>query len=168
MAASAATEPTQSSINGSSANDNSSFRGRWGDWTVTVDETAQPATVSVSKASLGAVHVADGDGGPEEETYKFNVSMVRGITCPPWLSASAVDEIDSKIRYRPSDVIVLTYPKCGTTWAEQVVLLLLHSRSCGEGMAHLNPTFKNTYRPGINPVGKIWPEAAINSNAGKL
>jgi hypothetical protein len=114
------------------------------------------------------VHAIYGDGGGEEETYKFNVSMVRGITCPPWLSASAVDEINSKIQYRSSDVIVLTYPKCGTTWAEQVVLLLLHSRSCGEGMAHLDPTFKNTYRPATNPVGKIWPVAAICSDAGKL
>jgi hypothetical protein len=39
---------------------------------------------------------------------------------------------------------VLTYPKCGTTWTEQAVLLLLNNADA----SLLDPKTKNSYRVG--------------------
>src|SRR5689334_23125500 len=55
------------------------------------------------------------------------------------------------------DIIVTTFPKCGTTWTEQVILLLLNN---GDG-EKLNSATKNTYIPNTNKAGKIWLEPAL-------
>ena len=63
-----------------------------------------------------------------------------------------------RVRYRPSDIIIATFPKCGTTFVEQIVLLLL-----GGGVAEaLEPLTKNSCsaREGSG-VGKVWPEACL-------
>ena len=44
------------------------------------------------------------------------------------------------VKYRKSDVVITTFPKCGTTLTEQVVLLLLN----GGDAAALDPLSKNS------------------------
>eukprot|EP00656_Telonema_subtile_P031090 TRINITY_DN34071_c0_g1_i1.p1 TRINITY_DN34071_c0_g1~~TRINITY_DN34071_c0_g1_i1.p1 ORF type:complete len:375 (-),score=86.20 TRINITY_DN34071_c0_g1_i1:278-1402(-) len=64
----------------------------------------------------------------------------------------------SHVHYRPGDVVLATFPKCGPTLAEQVVLLLLN----GGRPELLDPLSKNAanYRGGDAP-GKVWADACI-------
>ena len=74
-------------------------------------------------------------------------------------------------------MFIVTYPKCGTTWIEQCVLLLQHRGD----VSKMNPSTKNTYTPirtasasssgegggkggTSSSSGKIWPEACIEQN----
>ncbi len=38
-----------------------------------------------------------------------------------------INTFNSKLSMRETDVFVCTYPKCGTTWTNQIVLLLIHN-----------------------------------------
>jgi len=59
---------------------------------------------------------------------------------------------------RSSDILIATYPKCGTTWTEQIVLLLLND--CDASMMH--PERENDYDPNTR-CGKIWVELGVES-----
>jgi hypothetical protein len=78
---------------------------------------------------------------------------------PPWYgSDDRLSKLAAGCRLRHGDVLVATYIKCGTTWAEQIVLLLLHGPAA---VAKLDPTRRNTYQPGQVEVGKIWLERTV-------
>ena len=51
-----------------------------------------------------------------------------------------------------------SYPKTGTTWVEQIVLLLLHGAD-----AKLDPASRNTYNARRNPLGCVWLEPMVAS-----
>jgi hypothetical protein len=76
------------------------------------------------------------------------------------LTEERFDVIDKNIKYKPDDIIIVSYPKCGTTWTEQCVLLLLN----GGDKDLLDPSNKNIYRPESKAMGKLWPEATINQD----
>jgi len=61
------------------------------------------------------------------KSFSFPLHIVNGICYPPFCSSKRWNEIDSRISYREDDIILVSYPKCGTTWVEQCALLLLHS-----------------------------------------
>lgn len=86
--------------------------------------------------------------------------IVRGVTNLTSLTEERFDYIDKHVKYRKGDIIITSYPKCGTTWAEQVVLLLLN----GGHKERLNPSHKNVYRLDLKAPGKLWPEAVINQD----
>ena len=86
--------------------------------------------------------------------------LVKGSPNLSSLTEERFDYIDQNLKYKPSDIIITSYPKCGTTWTEQCVLLLL----CGGNKDMMDPSYKNSYAPGINHFGKIWPEATINQD----
>ena len=82
--------------------------------------------------------------------------MFLGISYPPWCSENRWNNLSNSVIFRSSDVLVVSYPKCGTTWAEQCALLLLNKNYKNV----TNPADKNVYKEGS--LGKIWPEACID------
>ncbi|GBG28076.1 Sulfotransferase 1C2 [Hondaea fermentalgiana] len=62
----------------------------------------------------------------------------------------------AQLRFRDDDVVLATFPKCGTTVAEQMILLLLNN--CDTSV--LNPGVKNIYNSETG-FGKVWPEVNV-------
>ena len=62
---------------------------------------------------------------PEGQRYKF--AVVHGLAYPPSVLEQAVDECREQLVSRDTDIWVTTFPKCGTTLMQQIVLLLLRS-----------------------------------------
>lgn len=62
------------------------------------------------------------------------VSDGRGgqIPFPTFISQTQLDTLAAEFETQAGDVFVVTYPKCGTTWMEQIVHLLLHNGEQGE------------------------------------
>ena len=88
--------------------------------------------------------------GPQEGSFWVELrreGVVHRIPLPRWraqLTASPPVPVArtayerwllKSVRYRPSDAVVATYPKCGTTLVEQIVLLLRNG-----GGADMAPT----------------------------
>lgn len=68
--------------------------------------------------------------------------------------------LNDVIKFKSTDTLVVTYPKCGTTWLEQSVLLLLNEGD----VDRMNAATKNSYSISQSGRGKIWPEACVNQN----
>lgn len=77
---------------------------------------------------------------------------------PVFLPPERLAWLDANVRLRSGDVAIVTYPKCGTTWTEQIVLLL--QNGCRPDL--LDPENKNTYRREVK-AGKLWPTANVFS-----
>ena len=50
--------------------------------------------------------------------------VVDGILVPPQITQERVDELKRTLILREGDVIISTYPKAGTAWAQTIVKLL--------------------------------------------
>jgi hypothetical protein len=87
--------------------------------------------------------------------YRFRYAFIHGIPCLQWCPPSRYEKIDQGINYRSSDTLVSTYPKCGTTWIEQTVLLL----NC-TNLDFMDEVHKNAYNK-VTGFGKIWPDAML-------
>ena len=122
-----------------------------------------------SDRDVGAARGARAFGG-----YTFNVSdgsetfplwygMTEGYPWSQPVDGARYDALHAGARLRPRDVTVASYPKTGTTWVEQIVLLLLH----GSGVApKLDPASRNSYVPGRRDVGCVWLEPTVASRRG--
>jgi hypothetical protein len=87
--------------------------------------------------------------------YKFRYAIIHGIPCHQWCPPSRYEKIDQGIKYRSNDILVSTYPKCGTTWVEQTVLLL----KCNN-FDLMDEVHKNAYNKATG-FGKLWPDAML-------
>eukprot|EP00930_Biecheleria_cincta_P004025 TRINITY_DN10492_c0_g1_i1.p1 TRINITY_DN10492_c0_g1~~TRINITY_DN10492_c0_g1_i1.p1 ORF type:complete len:377 (-),score=63.65 TRINITY_DN10492_c0_g1_i1:110-1210(-) len=59
----------------------------------------------------------------DEKGYWY--ALNRGNPAPPFMLASEVEKLRQEFVLRNSDIIIATYPKCGTTWVQKLVLTLL-------------------------------------------
>ena len=57
----------------------------------------------------------------------LKTEKVEGILLLPGLPASRILELREKLVIRPDDVFIATYPKCGTTWMQQIVKLIANN-----------------------------------------
>jgi hypothetical protein len=142
---------------------NSSINTDGSCWKVTANFDVEPHVVTVVNENSALINEAGEDVAGAGKPLTYNISSVRGCAYPVMCNEARWEQLNSNIQYRSSDILVVTYPKCGTTWIEQVVLLLLH-----RGYAsRLDTAGKNSYHPITNPVGKIWPEACVNQDPVK-
>jgi hypothetical protein len=93
-------------------------------------------------------------------SYSMKLNKVHGHNCSSHIHQDRWNDLDQKINYRASDILLATYPKCGTTWIEQCLLLLLNQGD----PSTLNPAMKNVYIPGSAHPGKIWIEPSLEQN----
>lgn len=97
----------------------------------------------------------------EELKFVHHVDRVNGVPHTRFCGQSRWEHLDKNIHYKPDDIVIASYPKCGTTWSEQCVLLLLNHGDASK----LNPATKNTYLAGSDLQGKVWPEACLDQKA---
>jgi hypothetical protein len=104
--------------------------------------------------------------GEETPHFSFPSPVVNGRSYMSSCNQSRWNDLNKKVKYKDSDVLIVTYPKCGTTWTEQVVLLLLNNGDASK----LNPATKNSYDSGAavdsgSPVTyKVWVEASVDQD----
>ena len=87
-----------------------------------------------------------------EEGLPFNLHYVNGVPFEPLIDQKKMDELKDWTLL-PDDVYVVTYPKSGTTWVQQI-LKLIKSNGVEDGViVHLS-------MPWLELVGpekcKVW------------
>lgn len=70
------------------------------------------------------------------EEFGYDFEAVHGISYPPFIREQAVDHLRANFKSAPGDIFINTFPKCGTTWLQQIVLLLLHDGDAGQVKPH--------------------------------
>lgn len=86
------------------------------------DADAPAPTLTPEEAAAGVL-LADPRWG-----YKYTQEG-SGLVQPFDFVLGAVGELRQKLEPKPHDVFIATYPKCGTTWMQQIVMLLLRGSS---------------------------------------
>jgi hypothetical protein len=100
------------------------------------------------------------DESTPAQSFTVTTSLVDGVAYSLFCPKERWSKLNMLTQYRAGDIIVATFPKCGTTWIEQCILLLL-ADGYKEG---LNPATKNVYVPGSTAPGKVWLEAALQQD----
>ena len=134
-------------------------------WVTVVPASSSPSSAAPSAAAAkaaqgyGAFPVMGTADDPTEKTgpegegdgsacaYAFDASLVGGCSFSPWLQAprwkrlagAAAGGAGAGVAVRATDVMVATYPKSGTTLAEQAILLFM----AGGDASLLAPQDKN-------------------------
>lgn len=101
------------------------------------------------------------DDGPfdsmrRDGRYVIPTNFYRDVMLVPSITGEMFELQRKEILFRPGDIVITTFPRSGTTWTEQLVLLLL---SKGDP-SHLNTKEKNAYYASTpHRLGKVFLDA---------
>eukprot|EP01033_Poteriospumella_lacustris_P002933 gene2934-2143_t len=130
--------------------------GTEGNEAATVEYTV--TAVSNDEKNVLEVTVAKKED-PSDVIETLTLNRVYGIPSSRVCHFDRWAQLNDRVRYRDSDIIIASYPKCGTTWSEQCVLLLAN----GANPDVLDPQHKNSYDSDTR-TGKIWIETMVEQD----
>ena len=66
-------------------------------------------------------------GSVNLETLSLDYQSIwyEGVVYPPFIKPEALDQLRKQHTLRSNDIVIATFPKCGTAWMQQIVLTLL-------------------------------------------
>uniref|UniRef100_A0A7S2W4G1 Sulfotransferase domain-containing protein n=1 Tax=Rhizochromulina marina TaxID=1034831 RepID=A0A7S2W4G1_9STRA len=70
--------------------------------------------------------------GFDAEARNYKLVKFRGVYQNPTFRMAALEELVATFETRFHDVFICTYPKCGTTWMQQICHLLVHGGEQGD------------------------------------
>ena len=114
--------------------------------TKTIDETNTRITIKTQEYN-----------NDNKSTHTYTYNLIHNVIYPLFCDQKRWDFLNANIQYKPNDVIIATYPKCGTTWLEQIVILMKYGLSQKD---KLRPSVRNNY-DFENHIGKIHIEGSI-------
>lgn len=101
------------------------------------------------------------DDGPFEsmirkDRYLVPTNMYRDVVLVPSITGEMFERQRKELMFRSGDIVITTYPRSGTTWTEQLVLLMLTKGD----PTPLNTKRKNAYHASEpQNVGKVFLDA---------
>ena len=87
----------------------------------------------------------------------YNYNLVNNVFYPMWCDQKRWDFLNNNITYNKSDIILVTYPKSGTTWLEQILILMKYGI---HNYDKLKPSIRNNFDLSNN-IGKIHIEGSV-------
>lgn len=98
--------------------------------------------------------------------YVIPINRFRDVVLVPSITADMFVQQRREIQFRNGDIVIATFPRSGTTWTEQLVLLMLNKGD----PSHLNTVDKNAYDPQYpNRLGKVFFDYLYHKNpAGNI
>ena len=93
-----------------------------------------------------------------DNNITFYLNIHKNVCIPYWLTSERLEFLNKIIQLDKKDIIICTYPKSGTTFLEQIVLLLENGIKKKD---YVNPVNRNSYQM-ENKFGKIWIESLIH------
>mmetsp|Transcript_36658 Transcript_36658/g.74421 ORF Transcript_36658/g.74421 Transcript_36658/m.74421 type:complete len:465 (+) Transcript_36658:59-1453(+) len=147
-------------------------------------ETWSVSQQNKESSSLVSVAVTCAETGA---AFSFDGSKIHGTMFSPWLQLERWQHLVSTVKLRSSDIVVATYPKSGTTLAEQAVIAFLsgaRDASCfnvrdknalgrrlhGGADTSANNTHSHKTLGAEAPTktyAKVWPEACMGWKPGE-
>merc|ERR1712048_469935 len=110
------------------------------------------------------VQVADAEWG-----YRYVAepaeSPAPGLCQPPDMHYGTIKELRDHFRIRAHDVAIATYPKCGTTWMQQIVLLLCRGADAPVPAPPFGRNVWKTHAPSSAPP---WVGGVAGAKDGKV
>ena len=92
--------------------------------------------------------------------YPHGSTPINGtMRYPGFVSERRWQRLRRAVRLRPGDIVIATFPKAGTTWMEQIVLLLLQRGDASK----LNPEQQNALPFNAHGVGSVWLERYVEA-----
>jgi hypothetical protein len=89
--------------------------------------------------------------------YKYNYNIINKTLYPIWCDQKRWDFLNNNIKYNSSDIVLITYPKSGTTWLEQILILMTYGI---DKYDKLKPSIRNNFDFTTN-IGKIHIEGSV-------